>query len=129
ATEKFHAKRGTITDRNGNVLAMDALAYNVSINPTMIHSTNTADKVAKGLSEILEIPESVINEHLNAKRDDGSYYSNRELRKGGWNIEKEVADLIRAFSDELKKELITAKLGSDTGIYLSETYERFYPRH
>jgi len=127
-SETFQAKRGTITDRDGNVLAMDALAYNVSINPQIIHNSDIADEVAEGLSSILKVNENYIEDHLNAKRDDGSYYANRELRQGGWYIEKEVADELIAFRDELKEELRKNKLGSDTGIYLTETYERFYPR-
>lgn len=128
-SETFQAKRGTITDRDGNVLAMDALAYNVSINPRVIHEHGMQDKVTDALTSILEVSKDYIQGHLNAKRDDGSYFANRELRQGGWQIEKEKADLLRAFSDELKKELSDKKLGSDTGIYLSETYERLYPRH
>lgn len=128
-SETFPAKRGTITDRNGNVLAMDALAYNVSINPTLIHKLEVEDEVTNGLVTILEADKAYISEQINATRDDGSYYSNRELRKGGWQIEKTVADQLKAFSDELKKKLISAKKGADTGIYITETYERLYPRH
>jgi len=127
-TEVFKAKRGTITDRNGNVLAMDALAYNISINPKVIQSSDTSSKIVKGLSEILDITESQMNDYVNAKRDDGTYYSNRELRKGGWQIEKEVADAVKEFSNSLKKELIEKKLDPDPGIYITETYERYYPR-
>jgi len=127
-SETFQAKRGTITDRDGNVLAMDALAYNVSINPQLIQKLGVANQITDGLSSVLGVSKEYIQGHLNAKRDDGSYYANRELRQGGWYIEKEVADQLNAFRDELKKELIDQKLGSDTGIYLTETYERFYPR-
>lgn len=126
-SETFQAKRGTITDRDGNVLAMDALAYNVSINPQLIHNLGIAEQIKEGLASILEVDRKYIEDHLNATRKDGTYYANRELRQGGWNIEKEVADLLVAFSDELKEELRKKKLGTDTGIYLAETYERFYP--
>jgi len=128
-SEKFPAKRGTITDRNGNMLAMDAIAYNVSINPTLIHNLELVDEISLGLSSILEVSKDYILEQLNMKREDGSYYSNRELRKGGWQIEKPLADELTVFNDELKAKLRAEKKGSDTGIYISETYERLYPRN
>jgi len=127
-TETFKAKRGSIVDRSGNVLAMDAIAYNVSINPKVIHENEIAYEVSQILSEVLQVDKSVIDEHLNAKRENGEYYSNRELRKGGWNIEKEVADALKEARESLKKELVAKKKTSDTGIYIFETYERFYPR-
>lgn len=126
-TETFTAKRGTITDRNGNVLAMDALAYNVSINPKVIHEAGIEEEVTEALTSILGMSKEAVEAHLNAKRDDGTYYSNRELRKGGWQIEKTVADKLKEFSSELKDELIANKKTGDTGIYISETYERLYP--
>ncbi|MCR8655996.1 penicillin-binding protein [Paenibacillus endoradicis] len=128
-SETFKSKRGTITDRSGNVLAMDAIAYNVSINPKLIHGAGIEDEVSEALKTILGMPEDTVNSNVNAKRDDGTYYSNRELRKGGWQIEKEVADQLKAFSDELKKKLSMEKKAADTGIYIEETYERIYPQH
>lgn len=127
-TETFHAKRGTITDRNDNVLAMDALAYNVSINPKLIHEAGIAEQVTEGLVSILGMSKEAVSGHLNAKREDGTYYSNRELRKGGWEIEKTVADELKAFSDQIKDELGLQKKVRDSGIYITETYERLYPR-
>lgn len=126
-TETFKAKRGSIVDKTGKVLAMDALAYNVSINPKVIHENDIAEDVVKLLTEVLGVERKVIDDHLNAKRDNGEYFANRELRKGGWNIEKPVADKLKEERENLKKELIAAKKSSDTGIYIFETYERFYP--
>jgi len=128
-SETFKSKRGTITDRNDSVLAMDALAYNVSINPKVIHAAGVQDEVSEALESILGMSEETINSNMNAKRDDGTYYSNRELRKGGWQIEKAVADQLKEFSDDLKKRLSIEKKGTDTGIYIEETYERLYPQN
>lgn len=126
-TETFTAKRGTITDRDGKVLAMDALAYNVSINPKVIHEAGIAEEVTEALTSILEMSKKEVEAHLNAKREDGTYYSNRELRKGGWQIEKTVADQLKEFSSKLKDKLVANKKTGDTGIYITETYERLYP--
>lgn len=128
-TETFNAKRGTIVDRSGTILAMDAIAYNVSINPKVIQENDIASDVSYILSTVLGMEQTTINEHLNAKRENGEYYSNRELRKGGWNIDKSVADALKEAREKLKKELVASKKTSDTGIYITETYERFYPHH
>ncbi|URN93176.1 MAG: penicillin-binding protein [Candidatus Pristimantibacillus lignocellulolyticus] len=128
-SETFKSKRGTITDREGNVLAMDAIAYNVSINPKLIHGAEINDEVIEALVSILGMSEETASANVNAKREDGTYYSNRELRKGGWQIEKEVADKLKEFSDELKKKLSIEKKTVDSGIYIVETYERLYPQN
>src|SRR5690348_5525331 len=46
-------KRGTITDRNGEVLAKDAPAYTIAVNPQIIHLYHLETAVAHGLSVIL----------------------------------------------------------------------------
>ncbi|RJX41138.1 PASTA domain-containing protein [Paenibacillus pinisoli] len=128
AAETLTAKRGTITDRNGNVLAMDTIAYNVSVNPRLIDNLGIAEEVIKGLSESLGIPESAAREVVTAKNDEGVYFAHRELRNGGLQIEKALADKLAEFREELKTELIDKKLGADTGIMITETLKRYYPR-
>ncbi|MEK3882514.1 penicillin-binding transpeptidase domain-containing protein [Paenibacillus sp. PL2-23] len=128
AADKLTAKRGTITDRNGNVLAMDTIAYNVSVNPKLIHELGITEEVVKGLQETLDAPESDIRKAVTAKKENGEFYAHRELRRGGWQIEKQTADELTAFRNELKEELLKKKLGYDTGIMIDETLKREYPR-
>ncbi|MFF2886759.1 penicillin-binding transpeptidase domain-containing protein [Paenibacillus sp. NPDC057967] len=128
AAETLTAKRGTITDRDGNVLAMDTLAYNVSVNPRLIDKLGIAEEVIKGLKDSLGISESAAREVVTAKNDEGVYYAHRELRNGGLQIEKALADKLLEFREELKKDLIEQKLGNDTGIMINETLKRYYPR-
>ena len=48
------AARGTITDRNGNVLATDSPAYTVSVNPLLINQLGIEDEVTTKLSALLK---------------------------------------------------------------------------
>ncbi|MDU5951043.1 MAG: stage V sporulation protein D, partial [Paenibacillus macerans] len=77
------ATRGTITDRKGDVLAMDAPAYTVAINPEIIHAKGLENEVAEGLSRILGKDEQEMRELVNAKKSDGKYSTHREVRNEG----------------------------------------------
>lgn len=125
AEEKLVAKRGTITDRDGNMLAMDSIAYNVAVNPEMIHSLDIADEVAEGLHKLLGKSESDLLKIITAQKDNGEYYKQREIHEEGWKIDKELADKVVEFRDELKKKYDV----KDVGIYLFEDQKRYYPRH
>ncbi|UVI32190.1 penicillin-binding transpeptidase domain-containing protein [Paenibacillus spongiae] len=117
--------RGTISDRDGNVLAMDTAAYTVAVNPKIIHELGIEDFVVSKLHLILGKPESELREIVTAKKDDGTYYTQREVRREGWKIDKSVRDRIVNFRDELEKQ--TKK--KDVGIYLIEQQKRYYPKH
>ncbi|REK76241.1 penicillin-binding protein [Paenibacillus paeoniae] len=128
-TETLTAKRGTITDRDGNVLAMDTLAYNISVNPRLIDKLGITKEVIDGLKETLGIPEDVVRAVVTAKNDKGVLYAHRELRNGGMQIEKALADKLSEFREELKKDMLERELGNDTGIMITETLKRYYPRN
>lgn len=76
------AKRGTIFDRNGNVLAQSATVWNVCLSPADIDE-NTFDGTAEELGEILELDPAYIKEQA---EDRTMYYKlikkrvNREVR-------------------------------------------------
>lgn len=124
AAEEIVAKRGTIADRDGNVLAMDTITYNVSVNPKVINEEGLTEDIIDGLHEILGISKEELRKNVTAKKEDGTYVVNREIRKGGWQIDKTVADKIRAFREELSKE----KKVTGVGIDLAESLKRYYPR-
>ncbi|MBH5316907.1 penicillin-binding protein [Paenibacillus sp. GSMTC-2017] len=125
--ETLTGKRGSITDRDGNILAMDTIAYNVSVNPQIIHDAAIVEEVIDGLNAILDVPKDELRKIVTAKNDKGKFYIHRELRNGGWQIDKPLADKLTTFSDELEKKLLSNKKVVDSGIYLSPTLKRFYP--
>ena len=112
------ATRGTIYDRNGNIMAISATAETVFLSPlemdrALSDKDNpvawTKDSVAQKLSEILEINKEGILKKM--ERTD-SQYEVLKLR-----VEKDVADQIRTFiNDE-----------GVVGVYMVTDAKRYYP--
>lgn len=130
AQETLVAKRGTITDRDGNVIAMDSRAYTVAVNPQAINDAGITEEVVAGLHKILNKPESELRKLVTAKREDGTFYNQREVRQEGYKIDKALADQVKALRDELKEQLAKDKKKgvNDVGIYLMDELKRYYPR-
>ncbi len=60
-------KRGTITDRKGNVLAADAPAYTVVVNPSIIQEYDLENEVVAKLHQLLKTPEDELRKHLSLR--------------------------------------------------------------
>ncbi|CAM4446742.1 penicillin-binding transpeptidase domain-containing protein [Paenibacillus phoenicis] len=118
------ATRGTITDRNGDVLAVDAPAYTVAVNPELINKYGLQDEVVEGLGKVLGKDESELRKIVNAKKESGEYYTQREVRNEGWKIDQDLKNQVQALIDELKEK--HSKL-QDVGIYLIKDQKRYYP--
>ena len=112
------ATRGTIYDRNGNIMAISATAETVFLSPLEMNRALsdkdnpvawTKDSVAQKLSEILEINKEGILKKM--ERTD-SQYEVLKLR-----VEEDVADQIRTFiNDE-----------GVAGVYMVTDAKRYYP--
>ena len=112
------ATRGTIYDRNGNIMAISATAETVFLSPlemdrALSDKDNpvawTKDSVAQKLSEILEINKEGVLKKM--ERTD-SQYEVLKLR-----VEEDVADQIRTFiNDE-----------GVVGVYMVTDAKRYYP--
>ncbi|MDP4096941.1 penicillin-binding transpeptidase domain-containing protein [Paenibacillus sp. P96] len=122
------AARGTILDRNGNVLAEDAPAYTVVVNPKIIQEYKLEDVVVSRLHELLGKSEADLRLDTQSKQDSGEnagkYRAYREIRPEGWKIEPELADKIEAFDEELKEKYQV----TDAVFTIKET-KRFYPEN
>lgn len=104
------AVRGTIYDRNMNVLAMSADVENVYLSPAEIEMYGEdKELIASKLSELLNVPEDEILEKASNK---GSWYVT-VARK----IEPEKADEIREFKEEYGIK----------GVRLESDTKRYYP--
>ncbi len=113
------AKRGTIYDRNMNILAMSASVSNIYISPAEIQA-NEEDPaaIAQGLSEILGVDYAEI---LEKTTHTNSWYMT-VARK----VEDDVADQVRAF----KEAGFTDKDGNHKiyqGVKIEEASKRYYP--
>lgn len=129
-TKKLIQDRGTITDRSGTVLASDAAAYTLALSPKVIQQLNAAhpewkliDQIASKVNNIIGKPEADLRKIMEAKTEKGEYYVQREVQPEGWKMDKEVADRLTAFRDQLRE--LTGK--KDVGIYLIEDKKRYYP--
>ncbi|MBB6729654.1 penicillin-binding transpeptidase domain-containing protein [Cohnella zeiphila] len=123
-------ERGTITDRNGKVLAADTDAYTVAVSPKIINQLNSEhpewrllDQIVSKIHLVLNKPENEVRDAINAKKKDGTFYDQRELNPEGWKIDKEVAQHLMTFRDELEKQTNE----NDIGLYFEEGQKRYYP--
>ncbi len=120
------AKRGTITDRNGNELAIDAPAYNVVLNPKVIAELGVKDDIVSGLHTILGTDESELQKQATSMDDKGNLRIWRELNKGGHQVPQDKADEINALIAKLKDK--TGKR-YDVGLSLTDDSKRYYPKN
>lgn len=116
------AKRGSILDRNGNVLAQDAPSWTVSVNPRLIHQNGVEDEVVAGLGPILHMTDIEKKAKLVAlvtkKKQNGDFLLNVEIRSEGWKVDSETADKIN--------KLVKAE-NLKWCIVLREEPKRYYP--
>lgn len=108
------AKRGTIYDASGTVLAESASVWQVVMAPINFKTDEQRVAVAKGLSEILELDYNNVYE----KTKQESYYVVVKRK-----IEVEARDKILEFIDEIDE-----KYDCGNVIDLLDDYKRYYPQ-
>lgn len=107
------AKRGTIFDSNGKILAESASVWQVVMAPVNFKTDQQREAVARGLSEILELDYNNVLE----KTKQNSYYVVVKRK-----IEVEQRDKVLKFIDEIEKEYECGNV-----IQLLDDYKRYYP--
>lgn len=107
------AKRGTIYDANGNVLAESASVWQVVMAPVNFKTDEQREAAARGLSEILGLEYENVLEKTKKK----SYYVVVK-RKVEVEVRDKVLELINEMSD---------KYDCDGVIDLLDDYKRYYP--
>lgn len=104
----INPNRGTIYDRNGDILAQSASVETVTVNPTNITSDNK-EKVAKALSDIFELDYEKVLKKVKRKT----------------SIETIVKKVDKDKADELRKWM--KDTGIVYGINIDEDTKRYYP--
>ncbi len=99
------AKRGTIYDRNMNVLAQSASAERVTINPQEIEKVKNSEAVVNALTSVLGVKEDDVREKI-AQTDRQSVIIAKQ-------VEQSKADKLREMNI--------------TGIHFEEDAKRYYP--
>ena len=100
--------RGTIYDRNGQILAMSASVESITINPTNISKENK-EKVATALSNIFELDYEKVLKKVNKKTSIETI-----IKK----VEKDKTDRLRNWMND--NNIIK-------GINIDEDSKRYYP--
>lgn len=109
----INAKRGTIYDTNGKILAQSATVWKVVLAPINFKNDEQRTIVSKGLAEILDLKQEDVFE----KAKEQSYYVIVKRQ-----VESDVRDKLLKFIDELEdKHEITGVIN------LIEDYKRYYP--
>lgn len=109
------AKRGTIYDANGNVLAESASVWQVVMSPVNFKNDKQRQAAAKGLSEIFDL-------EYNDVLDDTKQQSHYVVVKR--RIESDEREKVLELIDTLKKDY------SCSGVtQLLDDYKRYYPKN
>ena len=104
------ARRGTIYDRNYNILAMSGSVSNIYISPAEIQRNNEdKELIADGLSEILGVDRDKILEKM---ENTSSWYATIKLK-----VDDETVEAVRSFKEE----------NSLRGVKIEEATKRYYP--
>ncbi len=109
----INAKRGTIYDTNGKVLAQSASVWKVVLAPAYFTSEEQRVEVAKDLASILELDEKNVYEKTQQK----SYYVIVKRK-----IESDTREEIIKLQDKIEE-----KYGISNLVQLLDDYKRYYP--
>ena len=109
------AKRGTIYDANGNVLAESASVWQVVMSPVNFKNDKQCQAAAKGLSEIFDL-------EYNDVLDDTKQQSHYVVVKR--RIESDEREKVLELIDTLKKDYSCSGV-----IQLLDDYKRYYPKN
>ncbi|MBQ8860412.1 MAG: PASTA domain-containing protein [Ruminococcus sp.] len=107
------AKRGTIYDRNGKILAQSASVWQVVLSPASFKTDEQRIYVANRLSEILGLEAEDVLE----KTKQNSYYTVVK-RKIESEEQKQILELMNEVEDKFKLSSVIALL---------DDYKRYYP--
>ncbi|TLS50396.1 PASTA domain-containing protein [Paenibacillus antri] len=121
------AKRGTIYDRNMEVLAGDAKGYNVVLNPKLINELGLEREVARGLSEVIGVSESFLLEQATNRDANGNFRIYRQIGNEGRKLTEEKAQAVRDWKAAFV-EKHGIKGNNWQGVTLEEDQARFYPK-
>ena len=110
-TETISAKRGTIYDATGQVLAISYDTDKVYINPSEIEKDSDKEIITQGISSILGIDSAELTVKLNESKKRFLIAS---------DIEKETIDKLKEWKNNLKIK---------TGISIESSTSRYYPSH
>ncbi len=111
----INAKRGTIYDTNGKVLAQSASVWKVVLAPAYFETEDQRVYVAKQLASILDLDETSVYE----KTKQNSYYVVVKRK-----IESDVREEIIKLQEEIEEKYELSNV-----VQLLDDYKRYYPHN
>lgn len=113
-SKEINYKRGDITDRNGNKLAVSRKVYDLVLDPVLILAKETyTEATAKALDEVFGISNKKLNKILE-ENSNSQYY-----------IIDKYRSIPKAKMQEFKE--LTEKNRDIKGVTFEERYKRYYP--
>lgn len=101
--EVIHAVRGSIVDRNGEVLAVSTPGYSISINPSRTHFS---EEELKTISGVLQLDIDRLRLAIQSNKNKNFLFIKRK-------VAREIGDFLRTFNID--------------GLNYEEEYHRYYP--
>jgi penicillin-binding protein 2B len=130
-SENIPQQRGMLLDRDGKILAADALAYTIAVGPKQIAMLEAkhpdwklTDRIVSKLHIVLGTSEDKLRAMITSKKEDGiTFLDQREIRPDGWKVDKSVRDRLATFREELRK--LTG--ATNVGLFFMNEQKRYYP--
>ncbi len=114
SSKEISYRRGDITDRNGNKLAISKKVYDLVLDPFLIRSDESyIEATAEALEKVFGIEKAQFDKILE-EHGDSQYYVMKEYKKVG-------KSLVKTFKD------MAGKNSKIKGVTFDERYERYYP--
>lgn len=127
---EISAKRGSIYDTNGEVLAQSATVWNIILAPIYIKDDIEREYIVENLAKILDLDKDDLMENSKKK----SYYVT--IKRGvNKDVKDEVLTFVNGIKDAIKDSYPKNSKGDSTYsntnigslIVTEEAYERYYP--
>ena len=96
------AKRGSIYDRNGNVLAQSVTVWDIVLEPASIKTDEDREIIARGLSEILKVDYNKLLEQTH----ENNFYSVVKTK-----VDTDVKDRVLDFCQKLREDGVSGMVG------------------
>ncbi len=121
-------KRGTITDKNGTILAVSEKVYNVVLDcKVMLDSEYNEEPTLEALSEVYGLDKNELEQYV-TEHPSSQYYVLKKLIS--YDEMQEFLNAKTAYAKEVSKQTdstLKEQMGTIAGVWFEEEYIRSYP--
>lgn len=123
-------KRGTITDRNGTILAVSEKVYNVILDcKVMLDDELNKEPTLKALADCFSLDYNILNRYVEEHPNSQYYVLKKRLTYEEIQpfLEREKADNAAAIANNKQED--AEKMGKVSGVWFEDEYVRRYPNN